>query len=855
MKKDLYLVYCIAFIMGLPFYAHAQIISTYAGTGVTGYSGDNGPATLATFNTPTSLAANKSGDVYINDQENNCIRLVKNNATKTIATFAGTGMAGYYGNNVPATTAKLNQSWSIATDNAGNLYIADQDNNCIRKVDTSGIITTIGGVADSFGSGGDGGPATLARFSRPFGIAVDKQYNVFVCDQDVHVVRRINSAGIISTIAGRAGISGYSGDGGPATSATIGICWGIAADTSGNVYICDGDNNNVRKVSTSGIISTIAGTGSAGYNGDGRPATSALLNFPTGVLPDLLGNIYISDCYNNRIRKINPSGIITTVAGNGTPGFYGDGGLATSAELNHPTSIALDDSGNMYVNDLENIRVRKIKKINLLFFTGGHIQYQDICENSLATPIDQVLQIIDYYTGLTDSWHPLLAPTHGSLFVTYSTLSTGDSIVPAGLSYTPASGYTGADSFRVGIADGILADTTTIYVTVKPLVPVAGGIYGPAAVCPGASIALSDSIPGGIWSGSNGDATVTQNDSNGIVVGVSAGIDTIIYSVNNNCGTGYATTTITVNPLPDTGVITGPSDLCAGDTILLTDTVPGGMWAGDNIRLLIIQAASGIRVTGTVTGQEIIKYTVSDSFCTAAAAKTITINPLPYAGTIDGPGSVCMGATILLADSVAGGTWGTTNGNATATAAMVPGEASVAGITAGADTILYTVNFFCGTATATKTITISPAPPIPAILENGYFLYVPASYFSYQWYQGGALIPGAVRDTFTETIAGIYTVTVGNIDGCTTTSPAFNSPDCNDGELIIFPNPASSLVNIQWCKDVVVKIVCADGKIYKTTTGLKEIDIGGLPDGNYLFEVFDMQEKKIKTKTITKISK
>ena len=217
----------------------------------------------------------------------------------------------------------------MAVDASGNLYIADTGNNRIRKVSATGIITTVAGNG-SAGYSGDGGPATSAQLDGPEGVAVDGSGNLYIADTCNNRIRKVSATGIITTVAGN-GSAGYSGDGGPATSAQLSLPAGVAVDGSGNLYIADSGNNRIRKVSATGIITTVAGNGSPGYSGDGGPATSAQLNQPAGVAVDASGNLYIADSSNNRIRKVSATGIITTVAGNGFDGYSGDGGPATSA--------------------------------------------------------------------------------------------------------------------------------------------------------------------------------------------------------------------------------------------------------------------------------------------------------------------------------------------------------------------------------------------------------------------------------------------------------------------------------------------------------------------------------------------
>jgi sugar lactone lactonase YvrE len=281
-----------------------------------------------------------------------------------IATVAGnaTGSYGFSGDGGQATSAMIDNAYGIACDTSGNIYIADTFNQRIRKLTVStGIITTVAGNG-SFGYGGDGGQATSAMLSYPFYVALDTSGNIYIADAYNYVIRKVSiSTGVITTMAGN-GTRGYSGDGGQATSAMMKDSFGVVVDTSGNVYISDSNNNRIRKVNVStGVITTVAGTGTFGYSGDGKQATSALLHLPTAIAFDTFGNVYFSDQYNFRIRKVTIStGVITTVAGTGEYGYTGDGGQATATSLAGPSGIALDESGNIYIADSAIQRIFKV---------------------------------------------------------------------------------------------------------------------------------------------------------------------------------------------------------------------------------------------------------------------------------------------------------------------------------------------------------------------------------------------------------------------------------------------------------------------------------------------------------------
>ena len=333
-----------------------NIITTIAGTGTKGISWDGGAATSAQLYVPFGVAVDISGNVYIVDTDNRKIRMVTSRGI--ITTFAGTGDMGSSGDGGAATSAQLNSPYGVSVDISGNVYIADTYNSKIRKVTSTGIIITIAGTG-AFGSSGDGGAATSAQLVYPLGVSVDISGNVYIADTGNSKIRKVTSLGIITTIAGT-GMWGSSGDGGAATSAQLWGLSGVSVDISGIVYIADGWNNKIRMVISTGIITTFAGTGTAGSSGDGGAATSAQLNGPSGVSVDISGNVYIADGSNSKIRMVTSTGIITTFAGMGTQGDSGDGGAATAAQLNYPSGVSVDISGNVYIADISNSKIRLV---------------------------------------------------------------------------------------------------------------------------------------------------------------------------------------------------------------------------------------------------------------------------------------------------------------------------------------------------------------------------------------------------------------------------------------------------------------------------------------------------------------
>jgi sugar lactone lactonase YvrE len=336
-------------------------IISIAGNGTRRYAGDRDLAVKAELVTTAAVTVDSTGNIYIADMANNRVRKI---AAKTgvISTLAGTGKRGYSGDGGPATSAELNYPQGVTTYRKGNVYIADTDNNRVRKVTVStGVITTVAG-SGAQGYAGDGGPATSAALNWPCGVAVARSGDLYFSDYNNHRIRKVTvSTGKLSTVAGT-GKPGYSGDGRPATSAQLNDPSDVTLDAKGNVYIADTNNQRIRKVSAStGAISTIAGNGKKGFSGDGGLAISAEFNSPNALTLDASGNLYIADTSNHRIRKLTVStGTISTLAGNGRAGYSGDGGPAASSELNSPWDVAIDPSGNILIADFGNDRFRKV---------------------------------------------------------------------------------------------------------------------------------------------------------------------------------------------------------------------------------------------------------------------------------------------------------------------------------------------------------------------------------------------------------------------------------------------------------------------------------------------------------------
>ncbi len=512
------------------FSAYAGIISTIAGNGTSGSGGDGGVATSAQLNFPSGMAMDSSGNLYIADYNNHRIRKVTSGGT--INTVVGTGTGGYSGDTGAAASAQINSPNDVVFDSSGNLYIADYFNHCIRKVDTGGIITTVAGTTTG-GYSGDNGPATSAQLNSPAGIAIDSSGNLYIADEVNHRIRKITIAdGNITTVAGTT-TAGYSGDNGAATSAQLNHPFGVAVDSSGNnLYIADRFNHSIRKV-TGGIITTVAGNTTLGYSGDGGAATSAQLNYPLDVAVDSSGNIYIADSDNHRVRKVTTGGIISTVAGDGTLGSGGDGGSATNAQLRVPRNVTLDSSGNLYIADNNNHRIRKVIPAPTMDVQGNSISIV----SGDTTPVT------------TDNTNFGSTPVGTPVSKTFTIVNTGDS--PLNLTSSPIVSITGSGfSVTTQPTSPVAAFTGTTNLVIQ-FAPTAAGVSNGTV-----SIVNDDSLHNpytfSITATGTNTAPVANNNSltvtedvvgNGTVTATDANGDSLTYSLVTNGSKGNVTIT------------------------------------------------------------------------------------------------------------------------------------------------------------------------------------------------------------------------------------------------------------------------------------------------------------------------
>ena len=393
----------------------AGVVSSFAGTGASGFSPDGTIATAGKFSVLSGVAVDSANKVYFTDAGNYRVRTVT--TTGLLSTQVGTnngigGLAtaslavtingalgvdpsgkvyngidltqtstsdvishwaaiafGFSGDGGPVANAQFNFPKGVAFDAAGNGYVADALNQRVRKVTAAGVVSTIAGTG-TFANTGDGGAATAAAVSNPAAVAVDTGGNVYVVVSNSYnsrcgqAVRRISLTGVITRYAGSYTAAGFTGDGGPATSATLAAVCGIATDAAGNLYLADAGAARIRVVTPAGIINTVAGNGTAGFSGDGGPATAASLNAPLSVAVDTGGSIHIADYLNNRVRVVK-GGVISTEVGTGVTGFTGDGADPLLAALNQPVAVAVDSGGTLYINDGGNQRIRRVRSVGV----------------------------------------------------------------------------------------------------------------------------------------------------------------------------------------------------------------------------------------------------------------------------------------------------------------------------------------------------------------------------------------------------------------------------------------------------------------------------------------------------------
>jgi uncharacterized protein (TIGR03437 family) len=598
---------------------------------------------------PAGLALDALGNLYIADWGNRRVRQVTPNGL--ITTVAGGANPGDGG---PATAAPIYDPRGVTTDAAGNLYIADLGDYRVRRVTPAGVITTIAGTGVGFS--GDGGPATAAKLNTPTAIVFDRAGNLYVSDYYNRRIRQVTAAGTIKTVAGN-GNCCYGGDGGPATAAMLYGANGMAFDAAGNLYFTDAGNARIRRVTPAGFISTVVGTGTAGFAGDGGQAIAALINSPSGLAFDAAGNLYFTDSNNHRIRRVGSDGFISTVVGTGTAGFSGDGGLAAAARLYTPWGLTFDTLGNLYIGDLNNLRVRRVATDGIITSIAG-TGSQDYGGDGgpallapLRSPGDVALDASGNVFVADRGHHAVRKLTPSSCTYTISPTSSGtlgDSAVtglrvnvsaPLGCAWTASSTATWITitSAASGNGDGIIsysvaANTGTSSRT--GTIGIAGQTFTVTQNPPGAcSYTLSPTSQDFTAAAATGSVTVTAAAGCAwtavssvtwitITAGASAnGNGTVSFSVQANATGTPRTATLTIAgqafPISQ-AANTAPSFIAAG--ITNGASFAGGLTPGSIVTIF------GTRLTKDVTG---IVLADSLPLPTQLAGTSVTIGGVP----------------------------------------------------------------------------------------------------------------------------------------------------------------------------------------------------------------------------------
>ncbi|MFT3703868.1 MAG: gliding motility-associated C-terminal domain-containing protein [Agriterribacter sp.] len=762
--------------------SQAQVITTVAGDGTYGYDGDGGPATAANMAWPTGLAVDNSGNIFIADHDNNVIRKV--DAAGIITTFAGTGILGYAGDGGPATSALLYHPAWVAVDNTGNVYFSDQNSEVIRKVDASGIITSITGFLPA-GYSGDGGPLMNAQFRSITGISFDNAGNMYISDNMNNVIRKVDASGIITTVVGN-GTSGFSGDGGPALSAQLSAPYKVIFDAAGNMYIPDNGNGRIRKVDNAGIITTIAGTGGVGYGGDGGPAVNAQFAYPWSIAMDNAGNLYITDVGNNVIRKIDPSGIITTFAGNGTYGYSGDGGAATSAELGNTSGVATDNAGNVYILVREYFNV--VRKVNtcpvaILLQQPASVS---LCNSGTAIFTVQANNANNY------QWQVNTSGTWSDISNNGTYAGTNSNSLTVTVTDPTMNNY----QYRCVVSNGCgyINSYAAILKVTTPLTSSVSIVASDTSICAGITAVFTalainaDLNPGYQWT-KNG-ASVGTNDSTYTDNNIADGdVIQCIVTINNGCMAGSNTSsnniTMQVNPLltPSVSITSSNNNICAGVPVTFNAV---GQNAGMNP---VYEWSKNSITVGTNTdtftdntlsdGDTIVCKIQSSYSCPASADATsnaviMTVHALlsPSIAISTPNNKICKGGAVEFSSTIQNG--GTNPAY----------QWTKNGINTGGNTDTYTAddwadgdNIQCLLTSSEQcvstaivpsnsiSVTVYPDPVLtldktPSLCAGGSRVLSPGSFASYLWSNG------STSSSITVTTTGLYSVQVTDQYGC-----------------------------------------------------------------------------------------
>jgi sugar lactone lactonase YvrE len=666
------------------FTINAQFVCSFAGSGTNGFA--NGTGNSAVFSSLSQIAIDNSGNIYIADSGNHRIRKITSSGV--VSTLAGSGVAGFA--NGTSSVAKFWNPSGVAVDSNGNVYVADTSNHLIRKITTSGVVSTFAGTGSSGYADG-----TIAQFNTPLGLAVDTNGNVYVADQQNYRVRKITPAGVVSTLAG-SGINGFAD--GIGTAAKFSLFEHIAVDAAGNIYVADDYNNRIRKITSTGTVTTIAGSGASGYS-DGI-GTSAVFANPIGISVDASGVIYVSDFENHKIRKILPSGVVSTLAGS-TFG-YADGN-GSSAKFYYPFGIAVDLSGNVFVADSENYRVRKITNNNL----SATISYTNttFCSSS-TSPQNVTLTGTGAYTGGVYS----------------STI--GLTINATSGAITPSSSTPGIYTVTYNTpSNGGCQISATAQVTITAI-PTASINYTGSPFCKSLNTAQSVTLTGkGEYTGGTFSSTtgLSINASTGAINPSlsTAGTYTVTYTTPASVGCASISTTrqVTITAVPTVSFNYSGSPFCKSLTssqpVTLTGTggYLGGTFSSYPLGLSMNNSTGAINPSLSTAGFYTVNYTTPSSGGCAAISNLINLSvseirppSMSYSGN-----SICQSVLVVSFAGFGGGVFSSTAGLSINSST---GNISRGASTPGNYTVTYTTPPFggCTPISTTTQVVILPTP-------------------------------------------------------------------------------------------------------------------------------------------------
>ena len=848
-----------------------------------GYTGDGGEAGDATLSDPAGICFDAAGNYYIADQSNNVIRMVNTaGIISTVAGNNNLG-PGYSGDGEAATKAQLSGPSAVAIDTFGNLYIADNNNSLIRMVNTAGIISTIAGDttggADNNGYKGDGDIATAAQLNDPEGLAFDAAGNLYISDYSNNVIRVVNTAGIISTFAGNlSGLAGYSGDGGFATAAKLTNPAGLAFDAAGNLYIADEGNNVIRKVNTLGKISTFAGNslGISGFSGDGGAATSAKLNQPSFITFDNNTDLYIADAANNVIRMINTAGKISTVVGKYSlgAGYSGDGGVPTAAQLAMPEGIAFSGAGNLYIADNNNQVIREVgvflplavnsatlcagdsvtlkvtgattyswsPSIGLSITTGSMVIASPSVTTIYTVTGNSGSSLGIAFSSITINPLPTLTittsiPNFNSICPnTIDTLTASGAVSytwsPAGSSvaqYTIVTNTT-TDYTLTGVDENGCKDTTKILISVfslSPTVSITSNSVSP--VCAGDTATLKAYGGPSFW------WSTTNSYTDSIIVNpVLTSTYNVVGTDTNGC-TSSANYTLTVKPLPTVSITNSATSLCVGSPSTLT--------ASGAVSYTWSTSATTTSITvKPTTVDSVYTYSVTGSGsngCTTTSNYSSVVNPLPTI-VINGDSIICAGiSTTLTANGASTYTWNSGSNSSSITITSLTFDTIY--IVTGTDTNGCSY-------TATHALMVNHLPTVTVISDTslicigGTATLTASGVLTYTW-DTGAITPTV---TVSPLINTTYTVMGTDTNGCVGKNTIIQGvkTDCTDIEqynnlnkISIYPNPNNGNFIVESIENGTQTLFIYDinGKLVlnQNIKGKTTIDAGSLNEGIY----------------------